>query len=122
FSMFVETSILSYDPEDGFAGASGFGDLIIGTKNMVLDCELLQVAFQTKTFIPTGNFTRGLGTGHVSIEPSLIAALKITNYSYLQGQLGYRFPIGGTSGFQGALVYGGLAYNHLLWNCGYDIQ
>jgi hypothetical protein len=122
FSMFVETSILEFNPENGFAGASGFGDLVIGTKNMVLDCELLQVAFQTKTFIPTGNFTRGLGTGHVSIEPSLIAALKLTNYSYLQGQVGYRFPIGGTSGFQGSLVYGGLAYNHLLWNCGYDIQ
>lgn len=122
FSFFLETSVLSYDPEDGFPGASGFGDMVIGTKNMVLDCELLQLAFQFKTFLPTGNFTRGLGTGHVSLEPSLIAALKLSPISYLQGQVGYRFPIGGTSGFQGSLVYGGLAYNHLLWNCGYDIQ
>ncbi len=122
FSVSVETSILAHDPDGNFNPSSGFGDLVLGTKSMLLDCELLQAAFGFKTFLPTGNFTKGVGTGHTSLEPSLMASLKLTPYSYLQGQIGYRFPIGGTAGIQGSLVYGGLAYNHLLWNCGHDIE
>jgi hypothetical protein len=122
FSIAIETSILHTDPDAGFNNASGFADMSIATKNMVLDCELLQVAFQFKTYLPTGNFTRGLGTGHTSLEPSLIAALKLTPESYLQGQILYRFPIGGTDGIQGSLVWGALSYNRQLWHCGHDIE
>lgn len=122
FSVSVTTSILAVEPDNGFNSASGFGDIILGTKSILLDCELLQAAFQFKTYLPTGNFNKGLSTGHTSLEPSLLAALKVSEFSYVQGQVGYFFPIGGTGGFQGALVYGGLAYNHLLWNCGHDIE
>src|SRR5262249_44697681 len=67
----------------------------------------------------TGN---GLGTGHVSLEPGLLMALKLTPESYLQGQLSYRFPLGGTEVIDGSMLHVGLAYNHLLWNCGCDLQ
>src|SRR5262249_38238144 len=56
--------------------ASGFDDLNLGTKSVWIDCELLLLTFQFKTFVPTGNFTRGLGTAHVSLEPSLLFAIK----------------------------------------------
>ena len=61
-----------------FPESSGFGDLDIGTKSLLLDCELLQVAFQFITYIPTGDFHKGLGTGHVSLEPSILFALKLS--------------------------------------------
>lgn len=121
FGFFIQMPYRQLNPEI-YGPASGFSDMIIGTKSVILDCELLLTTFQFKTFIPVGNAARGLGTGHVSLEPSLLSALKLSPFSYLQSQVGYRFPIGGTPGFQGSLVYGGLSYNHLLWNCGHDIE
>src|SRR5262249_56779617 len=99
-------------------GASGFGDMNVGTKSLLLDCELLQLAFQFKTFIPTGNFTRGLGTGHVSLEPALLGALKLTSNTYLQGEFAYWFPIAGDLDFQGPVFHWHLALNQMLWQCG----
>jgi hypothetical protein len=121
FGLFVETHFRDVSPVV-YPSASGFGDMVLGTKSLLLDCELIQLTFQFRTFLPTGDFTHGLGTGHVSLDPSLIAALKVSPISYLQGQLGYRLPIGGTGGFDGSLFYAGLSYNHLLWNCGHDLE
>src|SRR6266849_2460978 len=79
FSAFVEVPYREVDPttapisaalgRDPCCNHSGFADMNVGTKSLLLDCELAQVAFQFKTFIPVGNFTTGLGTGHVSLEP-----------------------------------------------------
>jgi hypothetical protein len=104
------------------SGASGLGDIILGTKSLLLDCELMQVAFEFNTFLPSGNFTKGLGTGHVSLEPALLMALKLTPTTYLQTELAYRFPIGGDQAAEGPLFHYHLSVNQLLWNCGHDIQ
>jgi hypothetical protein len=122
FGFFIYMPIRHVDPIADYPSGSGFGDMVIGTKSVILDCELLLATFQFKTFLPTGDAGRGLGTGHVSLEPSLVSALKLTPRSYLQGQLGIRFPIGGDNLFQGSMPYGGLSYNHLLWNCGHDLE
>src|SRR5262249_4025605 len=37
-------------------GASGFGDITIGTKSLILDCELIQFTFAFNTIVPSGNF------------------------------------------------------------------
>ena len=105
-----------------YDGHSGFGDLSIGTKSMLLDCELLQFTFEMNTFTPTGNFTRGLGTGHLSLEPGLLAALKLLPETYLQSEIAYRFPLGGDQAFEGAVFHYHLSLNQLLWHCGHDIQ
>ncbi|MGL4553755.1 MAG: hypothetical protein ACRC33_21540 [Gemmataceae bacterium] len=123
FGFFIYMPIRHVDPVNPeISGGSGFGDMVIGTKSVILDCELLLATFMFKTFLPTGNSAKGVGTGHVSLEPSMTSALKLTPYSYLQSQLGFRFPLGGDSNFQGSMPYGGLSYNHLLWNCGKDIE
>ena len=57
---------------------------VTGTVNIVSDrpvskdmlYELLLSTLQFKVFLPTGDAGRGLGTGHVSIEPSLVSALR----------------------------------------------
>src|SRR5262249_5440874 len=51
-------------------------------------------------------------------EPSLLLALKLTPETYLQGQLAYWFPIGGTQGVAGPLFHYHLSLNHLLCSCG----
>lgn len=121
FSLSIDLPYLEVQP-DNTTGASGFGDMIIGTKSMLLDCELMQFSFGFKTFIPTGNFLNGLGTGHTSLEPALIMALKITPDTYLQTELAYRFPLGGDQTFQGPVLHYHVSLNQLLWHCGHDIK
>src|ERR1700726_1408255 len=98
FGLSMEIPYLNVEPDNNYNGGSGIGDLIIGTKSLLLDCELLQFTFGFKTFIPVGNTNKGLGTGHVSLEPALIFALKLSSEAYVQGELAYRFPIGGAQG------------------------
>ena len=58
---------------------------VLGTDTVNLDGSSAVASFATK----------GVGTGHVSLEPSLLAAIKVSSVSYLQGQIGHRFPLGG---------------------------
>jgi hypothetical protein len=124
---FVETNYLSIDPtvspayyniDPNTFGASqhqsGFGDLTVGTKTLLLDCELMQFGFEFKTFIPTGNFIKGLGTGHVSLEPSLLLSMRLCPDIYLQHQMSYWIPIGGDSLFEGNVYHNHLSLNFLL--------
>jgi hypothetical protein len=121
FSIFTEINYLNVEPTL-FPAASGFGDMNVGTKSLLLDCELIQFTFQFKTYLPTGNFTKGLGTGHVALEPSLLTAIKITPTTYFQGQTAYWFPTGGTGAFEGPVFHYHLSLNQMLWCCGKDIQ
>jgi hypothetical protein len=121
FGMFVEIPYLHVSP-DSAGTASGLGDINIGTKTLLLDCELLQFTFQFRTYIPSGNFTRGLGTGHASLEPAFLAAIKLSPTTYLQAETAYWFAVGGDSEFEANVFHYALSLNQLLWHCGNDIQ
>jgi hypothetical protein len=119
--LFVEVGYLQVIPET-FQAHSGFGDMNVGTKTLLLDSELVQGTFQFRTFIPTGNFLNGIGNAHVSLEPSLIMSMKLAASTYMQGQLAYWIPVGGTAGAQGTIFHYHGSLNQLLWCCGKDIQ
>jgi hypothetical protein len=121
FSTFVDTPYRQVSPDD-YRGASGFADIEIGTKTMLLDCELLQFSIGMNTFVPSGNFGKGLGTGHVSLEPVGLMSIKITPETYLQTELAYRIPIGGDAAFQGPVFHYHVSLNQTLWRCGHDLQ
>ena len=67
FSFFIDLGYRHIDP-DFLPTAAGFTDIELGTKSMLLDCELTQITFQFKTYIPAGNAGKGLGTGHLSLD------------------------------------------------------
>lgn len=113
FSIFTEMPYRLLDPVVN-NGTGGFGDLKIGTKTMFCDCELTQMSFQMTTWIPTGNFLKGLGIGHVALEPSLIFAVKLYPETYLQMQLAEWIPIGGTQGVQGSILHYHFSLNHVI--------
>jgi hypothetical protein len=117
FSASVSVPYIEMMPDNG-SGASGFGDITIGTKSLILDCELMQFAFAFDTIIPAGNFTRADGTGHVSLEPAFLMALKLAQPTYLQAEVAYRIPIGGDQAFEGPVLHYHFSLNHLLWSCG----
>ncbi len=94
---------------------AGFADLDLGTKSMLLDTELLALTFQFRTYLPTGNAAKGLGTGHVSLEPSLLGTLKLASETYLQAQLAQWIPIGGSQGAEGGVLLYNFAFNQVLY-------
>jgi hypothetical protein len=114
FSTFVEMPYRSLDPTLA-PHASGFSDMNVGTKSLLFDCELLQITFQFRTFIPIGNSLKGLGTGHTSLEPSLLFALKLTQDTYLQGQFSEWIPLGGDPNYAGSILHTHNSLNHVLY-------
>jgi len=111
--FFVEMPYRNLTSDPGYH-ASGFGDVTAGVKALVFDCELLQLGFQFKTYIPTGDFNKGLGTGHVSLEPALLATLKLTADQYLQGEISEWVPLGGDSNYEGSIFTHQFSYNRVL--------
>jgi hypothetical protein len=118
FSFFFELTGLSLYG-DGHGG--GFGDMNVGTKSVWCDCELFLLAFQFRTYIPTGATSRALGTGHVSLEPSLIASIKLLTSTYLQLQAAEVFPIAGDSGYAAPLFHFHASVNHVLYRFTPDV-
>jgi hypothetical protein len=112
-SVFVEIPYRSTNPLYTVRHA-GFADMNIGTKALFFDCELLQLAFQFRTYLPTGNAAEGLGTGHVSLEPSLLGTLRLAAQTYFQGQLSEWIPIGGNPQYQGSILHYHFSFNQVL--------
>ena len=100
FSMFVEMSYRSLYPDIN-PHTAGFGDLTAGTKSLLFDCDLMQITFQNKFITPVGNPMKGLGTGHLSIEPSILTSIKVSEHMWLQTQLSQWIPIGGDPVYAG---------------------
>jgi hypothetical protein len=94
--------------------AAGFSDINLGTKSLLFDCELLQVSLQMKTYLPSGNFNKGLGTGHVSLEPTLLVGLRLGPDTYLQTQIGEWIPFGSPS-YSGSILLANASLNQVLW-------
>ena len=53
FSFFVDTPYRQVGPDIN-PTHSGFGDVNLGTKTLFLDCELIQMGFMFRTYIPSG--------------------------------------------------------------------
>jgi len=101
--------------------AANFGDITVGTRTLLFDCELLQITFLMKTFIPAGSTGKGLGTGHVSLEPSLVYGIKLGPETYMQGQLSQWIPLGGDPSYAGAILHQHYSLNQVLFRCLPDV-
>lgn len=113
-SFTIETPYRSTDPLVN-PDSSGFGDMSLTAKTLLLDCELLQIATQFRTYLPVGQSRKGLGTGHVSLEPSLLVTMKLLPETYFQGQVAEWIPIAGDSAYAGAVLHYHAAINHVMF-------
>jgi hypothetical protein len=114
FSFFVDTPYRSYDTDLG-GHAAGFSDINLGTKSVLFDAELLQITFQFRTWMPSGIGLKGLGTQHVSLEPSLLFGLNISPDTYAQAQIAEWIPISADAAQAGAILHYHASLNHVLW-------
>jgi hypothetical protein len=113
FSFFTEMPYRAWSADPDSSGA-GFADLTLGTKTLMIDTEYVQLTLQTRTTIPTGSAGKGLSAGHVSLEPSLILAGKLTPDTWFQGQIGEWIPIGGDTEGAGAIFNYRASLNHVI--------
>jgi hypothetical protein len=118
-SFFVETPYRqlnsNYQPTQ-----AGFSDINFGIKSMFYDTELLQLSFQFRTYTPSGNAMAGLGTGHFSLDPSILGSLKLGPDTYFQAQVGNWIPLGGSIAdgvnYSGGILYWLMSINQVLWS------
>jgi hypothetical protein len=113
-SFFVEYPYRQLNPLFSPTQA-GFSDLNFGIKSMWLDTELLQVTFQFRTYTPSGNAAQGLGTGHFSLDPSVLASMKLAPDTYYQAQLGNWIPLGGNQKIAGGIFYWLMSLNQVIY-------
>ncbi|PQO30796.1 hypothetical protein [Blastopirellula marina] len=113
FSATFEYKYMEVDPEGAPHGA-GFGDMTIGTKTLLFDNGLFQVAFLMKTHMPAGRVSRGLGTGHVSLEPVVVVGIHVAAETYMQVEVGEWIPIAADPTYGGSLLHAGVSINQVL--------
>jgi hypothetical protein len=94
---FVPAANLPFTPAN-FGNQAGIGDVEAGFKLAAVASRNTYLTFQFRTYFPSGDSYRGLGTAHYSVEPSVLYYQKLTDRWSAEGQLGDWHPIGGSAG------------------------
>jgi hypothetical protein len=95
----------------------GISDVQYGIKAALLADPDQYLTFQFRTYIPTGEASKGLGTGHVSVEPSLLYYKRLTDRVTTQEQFTVWAPVEGGAASGPILMYGaGVSYD-VYKNC-----
>jgi hypothetical protein len=79
----------------GFPNEGGISDVQAGLKFAALASRRQFLTFQLVASLPSGDSTKGLGTAHYSVAPSLLYFQKVTDRFSIEGELGDTHPIGG---------------------------
>ena len=87
FGMVFEVPVSGVNPDVG-SFESGFSDLAIGGRLLVVDRPCLLVSAFLEVEIPTGDDDRGLGRGEAALAPFVLWWIDFGNWTSLQGQFG----------------------------------
>jgi hypothetical protein len=107
FSFFTEVPLRWIQPQGflttpfnfaPFGNQGGLSDVQAGFKFAMLASSSHYLTFQFRTYFPSGDASKGLGTNHFSIEPSVLYYQRVTDRMSIEAQLGDWHPIGGSAG------------------------
>ncbi len=113
FSIGTELPIRAVDPEQRL-NSTGFGDMNLTTKALLLDGRCWQLSQIFRTYFPTGSAHRGTGNGHFSLEPGVAARYKWSDITYIHSDLSYWFPIAADLEYGGQILNAGIGVSHVL--------
>jgi len=132
FSAFVEVPIRWLQPQGfqtlpafaPFSNQSGLSDVTAGIKFAAVATEGTYLTLQFKSYFPSGDASKGLGTNHYSVEPSVLAYHRFSDRWTLEGQVGDWHPIGGSAGvpvtgsegFAGDVFFYGIGPSYKLYS------
>ncbi len=110
-SGFVEIGPRLLNPDIN-ANSAGLADMNAGFKWAAVLQPDFVATFQLRTYIPSGDASRGLGTDHISLEPALLIYSRLDPNWSLASELRYWIPIDGTDFAGDVIRYGiGLSYD-----------
>ncbi len=112
FSIGTTLPIRDVDPEIR-DNSTGFADMDVRTKTVLMDGVNWQLTQLFNTYLPTGTAHHGTGNGHVSLEPGVAYRWKWSDWTYLHGDLKYLFPIGADPDFAGQIFNYGIGISHV---------
>ena len=111
FSVFADVPVRFLNPEMN-ANTAGLSDIQAGFKYAFVAEGGRWLTFQVRSFFPTGDGGKGLGTDHYSLEPALLAYQRLGERFAVAGEFRDWIPIGGTDFAGNVLRYGvGLSYD-----------
>lgn len=117
FSVFVETPIRFINPEVN-PNTGGISDVNAGFKYAFIADQDEYLTAQFRIYTPTGLPARGLGTGHVSLEPSILYFRRFTDRLIFQAEIRDWIPISdsqvGTQDFAGNVLRYGMGFGYDL--------
>ncbi|MDZ4820157.1 MAG: hypothetical protein SGJ20_14410 [Planctomycetota bacterium] len=114
FSATTDLPIICLDPEQN-PNTTGFGDMSLATKLVMLDGDTWQMTQFFKTTFATGSAGKGLGNGHISIEPGFLFRQKYNKITDLHYELRYWVPLGGDLDASGQVLRAGAGVSRLLY-------
>ena len=115
FSVFGDVPFRLINPTVN-DNTGGLGDSNLGFKWLLDSSPNHLLTFQFRTYVPSGDASRGLGNRHVSLEPALLGLLRLAPRWTLESELRDWIPIGGTPDVQGNIIRYGLGASYLLYD------
>ena len=112
FSVGTEVPIRIMDPVTN-DNTAGMGDMSLATKLVLCDGVRWQFSQLFRTYFNTGAPSKGLGNGHISLEPGLLGRFRINDRTYLHGEIDYWFAIAGHPEHAGQVLRWGLGISHV---------
>lgn len=114
FSTATDLPLRFVNPEiNGNNG--GFGDMNLTTKLVLLDGNSWQITQYFRTTFNTGASRKGLGTGHISLEPGMLFRYQWNELTYIHSELKFLFPVGSDPAYSGQVLTYGFGVSHLWY-------
>jgi hypothetical protein len=113
-SLQTDIPVRFIEPYAG-GSTSGLGDIRMAMKARLINGQKWQISQIFRTYIPTGVATKGVGTGHVSLEPGILARYQISPATFVHGEVKYWIPIAADQGFAGNVLTYGVGISHVLY-------
>jgi hypothetical protein len=117
-SAFISIPYRFLNPEVN-ANVNGFSDLEVGAKAAIIATDSTFLTAQLRTYIPTGDGSRGLGTDHVSLEPALLFYQQLGRGLVFEGEAKDWIPIGGSDFAGNVLQFGASLSYWMIQQCNF---
>jgi len=114
FSLATDVPIRLLNPEQN-DNTGGIGDIELVQKTRLIDGNRWQMTQLLRTVFNSGNAKKGLGTGHVSMEPGMLWRYRYSDITFLHSELKMTFPVPGTPGYAGPLLKWGIGVSHVWY-------
>ena len=115
FSVRTLVPVRILDPELT-QNTAGLGDVQVDTRLVLLNGKTWKLTQFLGTRMQSGSFTKGLGTGHFSLEPGVLASYGWSRETYWHSELRLLVPLGGDPLYQGNILRWGFGVSHLLYD------